>query len=312
MILIPIYNRDPGTVSPERMAAPEFDLELLLDERFGAYAALVQQFREAGVPAVPAVSVVIPAYNEAGRILPTLFSRLHHFASQRLSHEIIVVDDGSRDATAALVREVARRLTSVRLICLPSNLGKGAAVRAGVRNASGELVLVEDADGATPIAEFESLRSAVEGGADIAIGSRQPSEHTRVERRLKRWIMGRTFALLVNGWAVPGIADTQCGFKLFRSEVARRIFSLQQLNGFAFDVETLRIARVLDFSIAEVPINWADVAGSKVNLVRDSLRMLWDVFRVPRLVRSSLQRESNRALPTGPKPLLLQGPEGHT
>jgi dolichyl-phosphate beta-glucosyltransferase len=111
---------------------------------------------------------------------------------------------------------------------------------------------------------------------------------------------------------VPGVADTQCGFKLFRSEVARRIFSLQQLNGFAFDVETLRIARVLEFSITEVPINWADVAGSKVNLVRDSLRMLWDVFRVPRLVRSSLQRESNLSLPAGPKPLLLRGPEGHT
>src|SRR5262245_57985973 len=252
------------------MAPPEFDLELLLDARFGDYAALVQQFREAGVAAVPDVSVVIPAYNEASRILPTLFSRLPHFTSRRIAHEIIVVDDGSRDTTAALVREVSRRLTSVRLICLPSNLGKGAAVRAGMRNASGELVLVEDADGATPISEFDSLRAAIGRGADIAIGSRLPSEHTRVERRLKRWIMGRAFALLVNGWAVSGIADTQCGFKLFRSDAARRIFALQRLDGFAFDVETLHIARVLDLAIAEVPINWADVAGSKVNLVRDS------------------------------------------
>jgi dolichyl-phosphate beta-glucosyltransferase len=292
------------------MAAAEFDFERLLDGRLDAHAALLQQLRQAGVAAVPEVSVVIPAYNEAGRILPTLLSRLHHFASRRLSHEILVVDDGSRDATAALVREVARRLTSVRLICLPSNLGKGAAVRAGVRNATGELVLVEDADGATPIAEFESLRAAIDGGADLAIGSRQPSEHTHVERRLKRWLMGRTFALLVNGWAVPGIADTQCGFKLFRSEVARRIFSLQRLNGFAFDVEALRIARVLGFRVSEVPINWADVAGSKVNLVRDSLRMLWDVFRVPALVRSSLQREAVPALPS-PEPLLLREPERH-
>lgn len=293
------------------MTAPEFDLERLLDEHFGAYTALVQQFREAGLPAAPDVSVVIPAYNEASRILPTLFSRLHYFASRRLSHEIIVVDDGSQDATAALVRELARRLTNVRLLCLPSNLGKGAAVRAGVRNASGDLVLVEDADGATPISEFDALQAAIDRGADVAIGSRQRSEHTRVERQLKRWLMGRTFALLVNGWAVPGIADTQCGFKLFRSDVARRIFTLQQLNGFAFDVEALRIARVLGFSVAEVPINWADVAGSKVNLVRDSLRMLWDVLRVPRLVRSSLQREPARALSASPKPLLLREPERH-
>ncbi|HTV21696.1 MAG TPA: dolichyl-phosphate beta-glucosyltransferase [Polyangiaceae bacterium] len=295
------------------MSVSEFDLDLLLDDRIGAYTALVQQFREAGVSAVPDVSVVIPAYNESGRILPTLFSRLDHFTTRRISHEIIVVDDGSRDSTAALVREVSRRLTSVRLICLPSNMGKGAAVRAGVRNASGELVLIEDADGATPISEFDSLQAAIERGSDIAIGSRQPSEHTRVERRLKRWIMGRTFALLVNGWAVPGIADTQCGFKLFRSDVARRIFALQRMNGFSFDVELLRIARVLGFSISEVPINWADVAGSKVNLVRDSLRMLWDVLRIPGVVRKSLQRESARALPAGaPKALLLRGPESNT
>jgi dolichyl-phosphate beta-glucosyltransferase len=294
------------------MAAPELDLDLLLDGRFGAYGTLVQQFREAGVAAVPNVSVVIPAYNECERILPTLFSRIDHFVTHRLSHEIIVVDDGSRDRTAALVREVSRRLDCVRLICLPSNLGKGAAVRAGVRNAIGEMVLIDDADGATPISEFSSLHAAVDAGADIAIGSRQPTESTQVERRLKRWIMGRAFALLVNGWAVPGIADTQCGFKLFRSEVARRIFSLQKLDGFAFDVEVLRLARVLDYEVAEVPINWADVAGSKVNLVRDSLRMLWDVLRVPGIVRSSILRDSSPALAEGRDGLLLQAPESQS
>jgi dolichyl-phosphate beta-glucosyltransferase len=294
------------------MLAPSFDLETLLDDRSGRYGSLVRQFREAGVAAVPFVSVVIPAYNEVSRILPTIFSTLHHFSAQRLSHEVIVVDDGSRDHTAQLVREVARRLPSVRLICLPSNLGKGAAVRAGVRNATGELVLIEDADGATPIAEFSALRASIDAGADLAVGSRQPTEHTRVERRLKRWIMGRTFALLVNGWAVPGIADTQCGFKLFKSDVARRVFALQTLNGFAFDVELLRLARALDFVVAEVPVNWEDVAGSKVNLVRDSLRMLWDVLRIPGIVRSSLQRESQRALPVGQERLLLREPESHS
>jgi dolichyl-phosphate beta-glucosyltransferase len=293
------------------MVATQLDLDLLLDDRFSAYGMLVQQFREAGVAAAPSISVVIPAYNEYARILPTLFSRIHHFVTQRLSHEIIVVDDGSRDGTAALVREVSRRLDCVRLFCLPSNLGKGAAVRAGVLNATGEMVLIEDADGATPIEELGPLLAAVEAGADIAIGSRQPTEHTRVERRLKRWVMGRTFALLVNGWAVPGIADTQCGFKLFRSEVAHRIFSLQKLDRFAFDVEVLRLARVLDYRVAEVPINWADVAGSKVNLVRDSLRMLWDVLRVPAIVRRSIIREASPALGGAREALLLRAPESH-
>ena len=290
------------------MRPSELDVDRLLDDRVGAYGTLVQQFRAAGVARVPAISVVIPAYNESGRILPTLFSRIDHFLTRNMSHEIIVVDDGSRDETAAVVREVSRRLPSVRLICLPSNLGKGAAVRAGVRNAIGDLVLIEDADGATPISEFASLHAAIEAGADVAIGSRQPTEHTRVERRLKRWIMGRTFALLVNGWAVPGIADTQCGFKLFRVEVARRIFALQSLNGFAFDVELLRIARALGLRIDEVPINWADVPGSKVSVVRDSLAMLWDVLRVPGLVRASLQRESRRALRAAEPEALLLGP----
>jgi dolichyl-phosphate beta-glucosyltransferase len=289
------------------MTPVEFDVDRLLDDRVGAYGTLVRQFRAAGVARAPALSVVIPAYNESDRLLPTLFSRIDHFLTRNVSHEIIVVDDGSRDATAPLVREVSRRLPSVRLICLPQNLGKGAAVRAGVRNATGELVLIEDADGATPITEFASLHAALEGGADVSIGSRQPSEHTRVERRLKRWVMGRAFALLVNGWAVPGIADTQCGFKLFRKDAARRIFALQRLNGFAFDVELLCIARALGYRIAEVSINWADVPGSKVSLVRDSLRMLWDVLRIPSLVHLSLQRESRRALGAAEPEALLLG-----
>jgi dolichyl-phosphate beta-glucosyltransferase len=294
------------------MSTSGFDLDALLDDRLGRFSALVREFRDAGVAAEPTVSVVIPAYNEVSRILPTLFSTIDHFVTLQISHEIIVVDDGSWDATAELVREVSRRLKSVRLICLPSNMGKGAAVRAGVRNATGEQVLIADADGATPIGEYSELQAALMAGADLAIGSRQPTEHTQVNRQLKRWLMGRTFALLVNGWAVPGIADTQCGFKLFKSEVARRVFSLQTLNGFAFDVELLRIARVLNYVVVEVPINWADVAGSKMNLVRDSLRMLWDVLRIPGIVRASVYRESHRALPAEPERLLLGGPESHS
>ncbi|MET0410729.1 MAG: dolichyl-phosphate beta-glucosyltransferase [Polyangiaceae bacterium] len=258
---------------------------------------------------VPEVSIVIPAYNEARRIVPTLASRIEYFDARSLPYEIIVVDDGSRDSTAAVVREVARWHASLRLIRLPSNLGKGAAVRTGVRNAAGQLVLLDDADGATPIAEFSRLREAVDAGADVAIGSRAfPGEQSKIERRLLRFVTGRVFAFVVNRWVVPGIADTQCGFKLFKGAVARRIFALQQLDGFAFDVEALHLAQVFGHTVAEVPIHWADVPGSKVSVATDSLRMLWDVLRTPLVVRRSLNQGAPLLPELEPEPLQLGSP----
>jgi len=258
---------------------------------------------------VPEVSIVIPAYNEARRIVPTLTSRAEYFDALSLPYEIIVVDDGSRDATAAVVHEVARQHAAVRLIRLPSNLGKGAAVRTGVRNAGGRLVLFDDADGATPIGELARLREAIDAGAQVAIGSRAfPGQESRVERRLIRFVMGRVFAFVVNRWAVTGIADTQCGFKLFRGSVARHIFALQRLDGFAFDVEMLHLAQVLGYRVAEVPIHWAHVPGSKVSLAADSLRMLWDVLRTPMIVQRSLKGGAPLLPELEPEPLKLGAP----
>jgi dolichyl-phosphate beta-glucosyltransferase len=255
------------------------------------------------------VSIVIPAYNEARRIVPTLHSRTAYFAELGLSHEIIVVDDGSRDTTAAVVREVARQHVALRLIRLPSNLGKGAAVRTGVRNASGRRVLLDDADGATPIAEFARLREALDAGAGIAVGSRAfPSEQSRIERRVLRHVLGRVFAFVVNRWAVSGIADTQCGFKLFQGSVARHIFALQRLDGFAFDVEVLRLAQLLGYKVAEVPIHWAHVPGSKVNITVDSLRMIRDVLRTPLIVQRSLKGGAPLLPELEPEPLKLGAP----
>jgi dolichyl-phosphate beta-glucosyltransferase len=257
---------------------------------------------------VPEVSIVIPAYNEARRIVPTLASRVAYFESLSVSYEIIVVDDGSRDETAAVVREVAREHDSLRLIRLPSNLGKGAAVRTGVRNAAGQLVLLDDADGATPIGEFSRLRAAIAAGADVAIGSRAfPGAESKIERRLLRFVTGRVFAFVVNRWVVAGIADTQCGFKLFKGSAGRRIFALQRLDGFAFDVEALHLAHVLGYRVAEVPIHWADVPGSKVSVATDSLRMLWDVLRTPLIVRSSLNQGAPLLPELEPEPLKLPG-----
>lgn len=202
---------------------------------------------------------------------------------------VIVVDDGSRDETARLVRELGKRFPSIKLIRLPRNMGKGAAVRTGIRNATGHYIIFNDADGATPVLEIERLLAAMEQGVDVAIGSQAlHSPATHVERKWGRTVVGRIFAFLVNVWVVPSIADTQCGFKMFRREVAHRIFELQQLDGFAFDIEALRIARVLGYRIVEVPINWTNIQGSKVSVLRDAWRMCWDIFRVRYLVPNSL------------------------
>lgn len=253
-------------------------------ERFGSPAAGED----------PYISMVIPAYNEDGRILPTLLSVMGYFGRAGLSHEVIVVDDGSQDETARLVRELSKRFPSIKVIRLPRNMGKGAAVRTGIRNATGHYIIYNDADGATPVLEIGRLLSAMEQGADVAIGSRALySADTRVERRWGRLIAGRVFAFLVNLWVVPGVADTQCGFKMFRRDVAYRIFEVQQLDGFAFDVEVLRIASVLGYRVVEVPINWTHIRGSKVHMLWDSFRMVRDIFLVRYLVPRSLAAHSH-------------------
>ena len=229
----------------------------------------------------PGISVISPAFNEEARLEPTLREIVGYFRERQRAAEVLVVDDGSRDGTSGLVLRLARQFPEIRLFRLPANGGKGYAVRTGVVNATGRLVLFADADGATPIAELESLEAAIESGADIAIGSRAVrSEGVQVRARLYRRVMGRAFHLLVRTLAVDGIADTQCGFKLFRGPVAQDLFSRMRMNGFSFDVEVLLMARRAGYRIAEVPVNWTHQPGSRVNLVVDSLRMARDVFRI--------------------------------
>src|SRR5262245_29245402 len=255
------------------------------------YGQAVRRFKTTKPRNDANISMVIPAYNEESRLLPTLLSVIEYFNRREFSHEIIVVDDGSSDATAEIVRQLGKRFDTVRLIRLPRNMGKGAAVRTGIRNATGQYVIYNDADGATPVGELDRLLSIIREGADVAIGSRALySPDTRVERKLRRFVAGRIFAFLVNTFVMPGILDTQCGFKMFRKHAAQRIFEIQQLNGFAFDIEVLRIAWLLGYRIIEVPVNWTDIRGSKVNLLRDSWRMFCDVFRVRYVTTRSLKR----------------------
>ena len=234
------------------------------------------------------LSVVIPAHDEAERIGPTLERVLAYLGSRNYTFEVIVVDDVSRDGTAAAAEEFRRRDGRLRLVQRTADPGKGAAVQAGMLAAAGRHVLFSDADLSTPIEECEKLLAAIEReGYDIAIGSRGlPQSDLRVRQPWYREMMGRTFNLMVRAVAVHGIKDTQCGFKLFRGEVVQDLFRRQTVMGFAFDVEILFLARKRGLRIREVPVTWINSPRSKVDPIRDSLRMMRDMvgIRVKRLL----------------------------
>ncbi len=227
------------------------------------------------------LSVIIPAYNEESRLPAYLDKILMYFELHSFSYEIIVVDDGSSDGTSAVVESFRAKNPRVQLVQLPRNHGKGYAVRSGMLAASGQLRLFSDADGATPIEEIERLLRAHEQGADVSIASRALHDDTcRVHGQLFRKIIGTVFNLIVKVFAIRGIEDTQCGFKLFTADVADEVFSLQSISGFAFDVEILYLCRKRGYRIIEVPVNWADIKGTKVKVVRDSWLMFKDVLQI--------------------------------
>lgn len=232
------------------------------------------------------LSVVIPAFNEETRVPGTL-RRTNDWCSGNLpTYEVVVVDDGSIDGTLEAARAIAKGAPAIRVLARP-HLGKGAAVREGMLHAKGAYVLFMDADGATPLDEIGKLLKKMDEGYPVAIGSRvvrNPKE-TSVDMPIRRKMAGRLFALLANIFAVPGILDTQCGFKMFRRDAARDLFGRQQCNGFAFDVEILHLAGRLSLPVAEVPINWLHQEGSKVEFASEGPRMLFDVLKVRYLHR---------------------------
>ncbi len=239
------------------------------------------------MPTQPHLSVVVPAYNEAGRIRASLERIDAYLSEQPYSSEILVVDDGSTDGTSSIVTGLG--LERIQLLRYDVNRGKGHAVRYGVMRSLGKLVLFSDADLATPIEEIAALSAAIAGGADVAIGSRDVAG-SRLERRQSpiRELGGKLFNRLVQILAVPGIHDTQCGFKLFTRDAAQSIFRLCTIDNFSFDVEVLFVARKLGYSIAEVPVRWRHQEGSKVRLWRDAPRMLRTLFRI-RMTRYDMQ-----------------------
>jgi dolichyl-phosphate beta-glucosyltransferase len=260
---------------------------------------------------VPALSIIIPAYNEARR-LPRFLQRIVAVLNQRgCSHEIIVVDDGSNDRTAQAVEQLAQQHPQLRLIQLRSNRGKGAAVRRGMQAARGALQLFADADGATPIEELTRLQSAVAAGADLAIGSRAlaaTDPNFTVHARWHRSLLGTFFNAVVQRLGIRNIADTQCGFKLFRRSIAQDLFSVTCVDGYAFDLELLYIARRRGYRIAEVPINWTDQPGSKVRLWRDGIIMLRELLAVRKREAKGHYRPRSKHAPSLVEPAFNSEP----
>lgn len=223
----------------------------------------------------------MPAYNEEARIGPTLERLSEYLSAQPYSWHVTVVSDGSRDNTNKVVETFAASHVGFSLTPSNPNHGKGFVVRKGMLESDADLVLFSDADLAAPIEEIEKLLKAFDKGCDIAIGSR-PLKESNLEIRqpfYREWL-GRAFNFLVQMMAIHGIKDTQCGFKLFKKEIADDVFSRCKLDGFGFDFEALMVAHDLGYTIAEVPIRWSHQEGSKVVLMRDGPRMLRDLAKL--------------------------------
>jgi dolichyl-phosphate beta-glucosyltransferase len=226
-------------------------------------------------------SIVLPAYNEAVRIGATLDSILAHIKERHWDAEVIVVNDGSTDQTASLVRARAQKYPTLRLVENPGNHGKGFSVRNGMLRASGDVLLFSDADLSSPIAEADKLFAAIDRGADIAIGSRWVKTELQIRPQpLHRRIFGRIFNLALRVILGLNFKDTQCGFKAFTRRSAQAIFPLQQIERWGFDPEILYLADKLGFSVEEVPVEWSHREGTRINPLRDGIRMFVEMLAI--------------------------------
>ena len=229
----------------------------------------------------PKLSVIIPAYNEEDRIRPTLESIDSYLEKQPYSYEIIVVSDGSTDRTVEVVKEYQRTtVENLKLNANPVNHGKGFAVKDGVGMAEGEYILFMDADNATKINEIEKFWPWFEKGYDVVIGSRHVKGNVEVKRSFLRGLFSKASSLLIQIILLPGIKDSQCGFKAFKRDVAERLFSVQTLMRWGFDFEILAVARYWGLKIKEVPVNWAHIGASRLRFVHAVLRTLKELFIV--------------------------------
>lgn len=244
---------------------------------------------------VPKLSVVIPAYNEAARIRRTLQAVRDYVRGRALACELIVVDDGSEDETTAVVQSTDVEPATLTVLRLGRNRGKGAAVREGMLAARGELLLICDADQSVPMGELERLLPWLEQGYDVVIGSRdQPDSRLDPPQPLVRRAMARAFRAIRRRLLLPGIRDTQCGFKLFRRDVARDVFASACADGWLFDCEVLALAVARGYRVREVGVRWGDVSGSRVKPLREAVRTLRELLRIWRRLGRGNRADPNR------------------
>ncbi len=231
----------------------------------------------------PTVSLIIPAYNEEERLESSISAAIDYLEKLEYDFEIVIVDDGSADGTADKAELLGG---NVKVLRQPSNRGKGAAVRRGMLESSGSIKIFSDADFSTPIYETKKILDSLNNGYDICIGSRAVDESMIKEHQpWYREFMGKTFNKIVQLLVLPGIKDTQCGFKGFTDRAASIIFPKTQIDGFGFDVEVLYLARLNGMKIQEIPVEWYNDERSKVDPLKDSFRMLLDIFKVRQLHR---------------------------
>jgi dolichyl-phosphate beta-glucosyltransferase len=229
----------------------------------------------------PQYSIIVPAYNERARIGGTLERILEHLQEQKWNAEVVVVNDGSRDDTTDVVGQYAAEHPQIRLIQNPGNQGKGYAVRNGMLNARGQVLLFTDADLSSPISEAAKLFAALEKGADVAIGSRWLDPSLQFQRQsLKRQIMSRTYNLFIRAVLTFPYRDTQCGFKAFTRRAAGMIFPMQRITRWGFDAEILYLAHHMKLKVAEVPVTWGHDERSKIHPWRDGFYMGLDTLKV--------------------------------
>ena len=228
------------------------------------------------------ISIIIAAFNEEKRIIPSLLKIKEYINKQNIPYEIIVVDDGSTDHTHTVVRDLIKDIPYLKVIHYSPNKGKGHALRTGVLASKGEIILLSDADLSTPIEEFSKLLPLIHNDkCDIAIGSRALALSEIVKKQpWWRQSMGKFFNKLVKVLVIEDFKDTQCGFKVFRGDIARSLFKEAQIDRFAYDVEILAIGKKKGCKIVEAPVRWINSPESKVNPVKDSLQMFGDLLKI--------------------------------
>lgn len=247
--------------------------------------------------ASPDVSLILPAYNESATIVNTIREAHRYFESRKLSSQIIVSADGN-DGTREKSLVLAGEVPGIVVLGSPQRSGKGRGIRLGVEQATGEIIGFADADNKVPIDEFDKFLPLLRGGADFVIGSRARGQSTiEKPQPLYRQLGGRGFYYVMQAFVgLPGVADTQCGFKFFRRSLAKAVFNIQEIDGYMYDVEIIALALRMGAKLEQVPIRWRDDADSRLDLVSGNAQNIKDIFRIRRRLRAMRPEEFAQAL----------------